>query len=473
MSNNILSKIRLHLKHSFDRLNNEQLKKNVLQAIPFWIASVITGLIAVVYARLFLYAEDLTAKVFHWHAWLLFILTPVCFIAAWWIVKRFATYSRGSGIPQVAAAIEITGPKTDDKVNKLLSIKIIVVKVISSLVLAIGGGAIGREGPTIQIAASVFRKINQILPAWWPKVAKRNMIITGAAAGLAAAFNTPLGGIVFAIEELTKTHFSYFKTAIFSSVIIAGLTAQGILGPYLYLGYPKIDSLSTFIFLSVALVAAITGLLGSAMSKFILVILKWKAKFRFQREHVIYLVCCALIMVTFAYFVNFAALGSGKDVMQRVLFTSDKYSTWYMPVFRIIGPALSFTTGAAGGIFAPALGAGASVGSFVASWFNFSEANTNMLILAGMVGFLTGVTRSPFTSAILVLEMTDRNNVIFHLILAGMIASLAAMLVDKHSLYDHLKVQYMIDLKAEEEKENAQEEPTPAVIEPLKNESPA
>src|SRR6201999_1890111 len=103
------------------------------------------------------------------------------------------------------------------------------------------------------------------------------------------------------------------------------------------------------------------------------------------------------------------------------------------PLLRIVGPILSFTTGASGGVFAPALGAGASVGSLVSSWFQLSDTNTNLLVLAGMVGFLTGVTRSPFTSAILVLEMTNRHNVIFHLILAGMVASLVSMLVDKES----------------------------------------
>ncbi len=332
------------------------------------------------------------------------------------------------------------------------------MKVVSSLIMAIGGGAIGREGPTIQIAASVFRKINQILPAWWPKVAKRNMIITGAAAGLAAAFNTPLGGIVFAIEELTKTHFSYFKTAIFSSVIIAGLTAQGILGPYLYLGYPKIGNLSTFIFLGVMLVAIISGLSGSIISRLILAILKWKSTFKFNYQHLIYLVSCSLILVGMAFFVSKDALGSGKDLMQRVLFTPDKYSVWYTPLLRVAGTMVSFTTGAAGGIFAPALGAGASIGSAVSGWFHLSETNTNLLILSGMVGFLTGVTRSPFTSAILVLEMTDRHNVIFHLILAGMIASMVSMLIDKHSLYDHLKVQYIRDLNEEEQIENTLKE---------------
>ena len=424
-----------------------------MQAIPFWIASIITGIAAVLYTKLFVAAENLGLAIFNQHTWALFILSPVCFVLAWWLVQKNAPYSRGSGIPQVMAAIQLSGPKTNKIIDKLLGVRIIIVKVLSSLVMALGGGAIGREGPTIQIAASIYKIVYQLLPKWWPKIAKKNMLVTGAAAGLAAAFNTPLGGIVFAIEELTKTHFSYYKTAIFSSVIIAGLSAQALLGPYLYLGYPKLEGLSGLIFFGVALVAIISGLLGSAMSKLILFIFAWKAKFKFGYHHIIYVIACSLIMVCLAYFVDREVLGSGKEIMQQTLFTAHKYVHWYTPLLRIAGPLFSFTTGAAGGIFAPALGAGASIGSQVASWFHVSDIDTNMLILSGMVGFLTGVTRSPFTSVILVLEMTDRHNVIFHLILAGMVASLVAILIDKHSLYDHLKHQYIKELNTVEETE--------------------
>jgi len=450
----IISWLRFQLKRSFDRIRNENLKKNALQAIPFWVASIITGGVAVLYTKLFVLAENCTSFVFNHHAWALFIVSPVCFVLSWWLVHRFAPYSRGSGIPQVMAAIQLSNPKTDQKVvDKLVGLRIVFIKVLSSLVMALGGGAIGREGPTIQIAASIYKIVYQLLPKWWPTIAKKNMLVTGAAAGLAAAFNTPLGGIVFAIEELTKTHFSYYKTAIFSSVIIAGLSAQALLGPYLYLGYPKLDGLSGSIFFGVALVALISGLLGSGMSKLILLIFAWKAKFKFRWHHIIYVAGCSVVIVCLAYFVNQEVLGSGKDIMEKTLFSSDKYVHWYTPLLRIGGPLLSFTTGGAGGIFAPALGAGASVGSLVASWFRESDIDTNMLILAGMVGFLTGVTRSPFTSVILVLEMTDRHSVIFHLILAGMVASLAAVLIDKHSLYDHLKMQYIRDLNTEKETE--------------------
>jgi H+/Cl- antiporter ClcA len=317
--------------------------------------------------------------------------------------------------------------------------------------MVLGGGVIGREGPTIQIAGSVFRKVHAWLPGWWPKISKKNMIMTGAAAGLAAAFNTPLGGIVFAVEELTKTHINYFKTALFTAVIIAGLTAQGLLGPYLYLGYPNVLHFSSYIIFAVVLVAIITGLAGSTMAKIIWSLLRWKRNFKSWHQHVLYIIGCAVIIVFIAFFLDQTILGSGKTLMTRTLFTDEKYTSLYSAGFRTLGPILCFTTGASGGVFAPSLSAGAGIGSMLSGWLHLSAANTNVVILAGMAGFLTGVTRSPFTSAILVLEMTDRHNLIFHLMLASMVASIVAIIIDRHSLYDHLKIDYIHDLHHEGE----------------------
>lgn len=454
----MIVRIRGRLKHLFDKINNESLKRNLLQAIPFWIASLLTGLVAVLYANLFSWAEKAAAYLAHHHGWWLLLLTPLCFIVAWWMVERFAPYARGSGIPQVMAAVELANPKTSDKISKLLSLRIIVVKICSSLVMVLGGGVIGREGPTIQIAGSVFRTINQWLPAWWPKISKRNMIMTGAAAGLAAAFNTPLGGVVFAVEELTKTHMNYFKTALFTAVIIAGLTAQALIGPYLYLGYPDISGLSSWIFFVVILVAIIAGLCGSGMAKLILIVLAWVKKFS-PRRKIGYIVGCALVIALIGVFADERMFGSGKEIMTHALFTTDKELPWYLPLLRVAGSILSFTTGGSGGIFAPALASGAGVGAVVGGWLHLTPPNMNLVILAGMVAFLTGVTRTPFTSFILVLEMTDRHNVIFHLMLAGMISSLVSYVIDRHSFYDHLKVMYKKELTHVEEPAGAPRPP--------------
>ena len=187
------------------------------------------------------------------------------------------------------------------------------------------------------------------------------------------------------------------------------------------------------------------------MSKIILAIFRWKKSFRFGYEHFIYVFICAMMIASIAFFIDPQVLGSGRRIMMGTLFSSDKYVHWYTAIFRTLGPILSFGTGAAAGIFAPSIGAGAAVGSFLAGVLHESASNANLLILCGMVGFLTGVTRTPFTSAILVLEMTDRHSVIFYLLIAAMVAGLASLMVDKHSLYDHLKIQTLHDLTHEKD----------------------
>ena len=440
-----LVKIRRRAKYVFDKIGTASIRRNVLQAIPFWIASLITGLLAVGYTRMFGYSEDLLKELLAWKKWSIFFAAPLCFLLAWLVIVWFAPNARGSGIPQVMAAIDLATPKNDNKVKKLLSLRIIIAKITSSLFMVLGGGAIGREGPTIQIAGSVFRIINKRIPSSWPQLSKQSFILTGAAAGLAAAFNTPLGGVVFAMEELAKIHVRFFRTALFSAVIIAGLTAQGLLGPYLYLGYPNVQGLTASIFIGVAITAIISGILGSIMCKAILKLMKWRKSLS-KWKSVLFVVCSGLLIAFLAYFFNDEVLGSGKDLMNTTLFTDAKSVSWHTVAMRTMGPVIAFNTGGAGGVFAPALAGGASVGAYISGLFHFMGANANILILCGMVGFLTGVTRTPFTSAILVLEMTDRHSVIFHLMIAALISNIAAIVIDKHSFYDQLKKGYVQDV---------------------------
>jgi H+/Cl- antiporter ClcA len=429
-------------------LINYKLKRNFKQAFPFWIASIIAGLIAVLYAKLFSITETASSLFLKDKIVWAFAITPICFVIAWWIVHKFAPYAKGSGIPAVMAALDLANPKKNQSVNKLLSLRIVATKIVSSLILLFGGGAIGREGPTVQIASSIFRVINENLPNSWPKISKKNMILAGAAAGLAAAFNTPLGGIVFAVEELSKTHFNNFKTAIFTTVIIAGLTAQAILGPYLYLGYPNVNGIISSSTIYVIIVGLIAGILGSILGKIIVAINAWKSNVHFKGFNLVYIICCALLLAAFANMGYRDIFYSGKSQMTDLLFNSDKFQGWHLPIVRTLGPLLSFTSGASGGVFAPSLSAGAAIGSVFAHILNFTASNANILILSGMVAFLTGITRSPFTSAILVLEMTDSHNIIFHLMLASIASYLISMLIDKHSFYDHLKNQYLKEIES-------------------------
>ncbi|WP_259014040.1 chloride channel protein [Emticicia fluvialis] len=442
--------IKALLKARVDAIANKKLKQSLLNAIPFWAGAFITGVVAVIYAKLFMIAERGTIYLFHLNKWVFMGITPLCFIVSWWLVQKYAPFARGSGIPQVSAAIELANPKKYGLVNNLLSIRVLLIKIVSSLIMVFGGGAVGREGPTIQIAGSIFKKINDWLPEWYPKVSKKNMLITGAASGLAAAFNTPLGGIVFAIEELTKTHFSYFKSALLTGVIIAGLTALNILGPYLYLGYPKVNNLAWWVIFPVIVTAVLSGYLGCTMTRIILYILKKKKALNTNRAKLLYCIVAGLVIASAGIFISFETFGTGKELMQTLLLTNNKYLEWYVPLLRFFGPVVSFTNGGAGGVFAPSLSAGASVGSWVAEWFHLVCSNANLIVLCGMVSFLTGVTRSPFTSSILVLEMTTAESIIFYLMIAGLAANLVSSFVSKHSFYDQMKEQYLAEIDTEE-----------------------
>src|SRR5450432_4372553 len=98
------TRLRRRLKKIFDHAGNDKLRLNFLRAVPFWIASLLTGLIAVFYSKVFLLAESSTGLLFKSFHWLLFVITPGCFFIAWWLVVRYEKFFGGSGIPQFLAA---------------------------------------------------------------------------------------------------------------------------------------------------------------------------------------------------------------------------------------------------------------------------------------------------------------------------------------------------------------------------------
>jgi H+/Cl- antiporter ClcA len=227
---------------------------------PYWVAGIITGMLATCYAYVFKILAGLSFHLFQENFMLWAALVPIGFFFSWYSVKKFSPEASGSGIPQVMAAIQKGGADHREWYQKLLGLKVVFVKIGSSLCSVVVGGAVGREGPTIQIGASLFNLI-------FPYVSKepgdqskkrKALIIAGGAAGLAAAFNTPLGGIVFAIEELATDSFRQFRTTVLLAVIVSGMTAQWFSGSYLYLGHPAIVGLD-FKYLALSIVVAIVG----------------------------------------------------------------------------------------------------------------------------------------------------------------------------------------------------------------------
>ncbi len=422
-----------HLRHFVSDSAN-------VQALGLWVSALIAGLLAVAYAKLFRLADSAFHSLLDSNAYLAYIITPVSFLVAWFLVWRFAPAASGSGIPQILVASELEESKSAEKsAGRLLSLKTAVIKILSSLICLLGGGAIGREGPTLQVSASIFYFLSRWTKKYTSQVSEQTWIVAGAAAGLASAFNTPLGGIVYAIEELSIAHFHKIRTALLSAVIVSGLVAQWMLGSYLYLGFPQLTAIG-FGFLPVAaLNGAITGFLGACFGKLLYFLLQKRLKFKKVLHLGIITVICGFGIATVAVWDHRVA-GPGIEVMSGFLFKED-HADLKLVFVRFFGTLLSYLSGAAGGIFSPSLAIGGTIGSYLTGFFGADHSN--LMVLLGMIGFLTGVTRTPFTSFILVLEMTDRHLAIFPMMLAALAAQWVAKSIEERSFYENVKFNYM------------------------------
>src|SRR6201989_428394 len=157
-----------------------------------------------------------------------FVITPLGFALSVFLTIRYFPNSQGSGIPQAIAARQLTDQEAR---GRLVSMQIAIGKVLLTVLGLLCGASVGREGPTVQVGASIMFAIGRMSPRRQP-----GLILAGAAAGVAAAFNTPLAGIVFAIEEMSRSVELRASGLLIGAVILAGLTAQALLGDYTYFG---------------------------------------------------------------------------------------------------------------------------------------------------------------------------------------------------------------------------------------------
>lgn len=402
----------------------------------YTLAALVTGFVAVGYAKLFELAEHMSHDLFTSNPYIMLIASPLCFVLSVWLVIRFAPGATGSGIPQVMAATEDADDRHESPlIEKFLSLRVIIIKIISSCICTLGGGAIGREGPTIQIGAGIFDVIARRFHLLQSRISEKYWIVTGGASGLAAAFNTPLGGLVYAIEELASPEFNKFKTYLISSVIIAGFSAQSITGRYLYVGYAVLGDASFHLIPITILLGIITGIGGALFGH-------WSGRWsraivqKSVNTRLLFAAGIGLLLALVGVFIHEDVFWSGHSSFQKILFDADIQSSPLIVLVRIFGPMISFASGVAGGIFAPALAAGAAIGGFLGHYL--SDINTNILVILGMIGFLAGVTRAPFTSFVLVFEMTDRHSALFLMMLIALVASTIGKVVSANSVYTNM-----------------------------------
>ena len=394
-------------------------QKTYLQ-ITIWTAAALVGGAAVLFARLIELAQKSYFTLVHWQPYLVMLGTPLLFVAATLIVDKFGPEARGSGIPQVLEAIDHANDEEITELpwlSSLVSLKTAFVKIVSAIVGILAGASIGREGPTVQIAASIFAWLGRITRKVIPEADFQTFLTAGAAAGVAAAFNAPLAGITFAIEEVTEGMLGQFREIIMLAVILSGIAATALSGNYLYFGHPIVQTSSIILLPETIILGVIGGLMGGAFARLLahpeLVHLPsqpWKKA-----------LYCGILCSAIGFFSDGTTAGSGYEITRRFL-ESSSLEHWPMlfGLEKFVTTVLSYLSGMAGGIFSPCLSIGAGLGLSVAKLFHF--ANFKVCALLGMVAFFSGVIQAPLTAVIIIMEMTDEHILIIPFMVAAFLS---------------------------------------------------
>lgn len=361
--------------------------------------------------------------------WAPLVWTPACTAAIVWVTRKFAPGAAGSGIPQVIASLDSNvGP---DKRNLLVSLRLTLVKLFLTSWGALAGLSLGREGPSVQIAAGVMLSVRR----WLPRralVSDHGLLVAGGAAGIAAAFNTPLGGVMFAIEELAGAPEKRNSGLLIVGIVLAGLVSVSIYGNATYFGVIKVADMSWSTFWPGLLVAVLSGVAGGLFSRTLIVSLCGQSTDPLSRlrlrKPVLFAAVCGLAIAVIGVVTHGMTFGSGYAHTRAMLEGAGHMPSIYV-VLKFVSTWLTTWSGVPGGVFAPSLAIGAALGNDVAQLVQFPQAS--ILIALGMAGFLAAVTQAPLTSFIIVMEMVDGHAMVLSLMACALIASSISKMISR------------------------------------------
>lgn len=392
------------------------------------IAAVIIGLTALGFA----YCADQVQRGFaffaDWAGPATLVIVPAGFALLAWLTRRFAPEARGSGIPQVIAA----APRADVDRSPLVSLKTAMAKLLLTLGGLLVGASSGREGPTVQIAAALMTAMHRIARVpLTPAV-----VIAGGAAGVSAAFNTPLAGVTFALEELASAYEQRLALLVMAAVVIAGMVSFALVGNYAYFGALHESLALVPALLAVPVVGIIGGIAGALFSRMVLAVTPattglWA---RVKGHPVLFAAGCGLVVAAIGLVSHGLTWGTGYDPA-KALVEGHAQPWWF--AFAKFGATLGTTlSGIPGGIFAPSLSVGAGIGGLLAPLFPSVAPGT--IVLLGMIAYFTGVVRAPLTSTVIVMEMTDSHTLVVALFATAIIAEGVAATLCRERLYHGL-----------------------------------
>jgi len=386
--------------------------------------SVVAGLTIVGFSWLAETAYDGFAALHAVAPWSPLIVTPAVTAAVVWCTRRFAPGAAGSGIPQVIATLDTR--VGDAERGLFVSLRLSAAKILLTAGGLLGGLSLGREGPSVQIAAGIMLQARRFMPAGIG-VGIHGLLVAGGAAGIAAAFNTPLGGVMFAIEELARAPEQRSSGLLIAGIVLAGLVAVSAHGNGAYFGVIHAPAPGLELLLPGLMLAVLAGLAGGLFSRLLIASLSGQSldpfsRFR-ARKPVLFAGACGLAVAVIGVLTNGAPFGSGYGSTKVMIEGAAAMPPMYA-LFKFLATWLTTWSGVPAGIFAPSLAIGAAIGNDIALLLYGVQAPA--LIALGMVGFLSAATQAPLTSFIIVMEMVDGHAMVLSLMACALVSYLVA-----------------------------------------------
>jgi H+/Cl- antiporter ClcA len=401
----------------------------------FWSGALTVGCLAALFTLGSNWAMGLHERALAHSRWWTLLLSPLILVLVAFLTRRVFPGTQGSGIPQAIAALR----SGEDPVRKrLLSPRIALGKILMTLLGFLGGASIGREGPTIHVGAAVMYSMGRFT-RFPPHYLRHGLIMAGGAAGIAAAFNTPIAGIIFAIEEMARFYEERATGMLLVAVIIAGIVALGFMGNYSYFGESSAHFIQLRDWIAVPMCGVVGGLLGGGFS-YLLVSGIRGLRPLMGRHWFLIAVVCGLLVAGLGLLSGGTTYGTGYEQARHILVDGKDIGLGF-PFYKMLATLTSYFSGIPGGIFSPSLSAGAGLGADLAPLMPYAPVGT--VVLLGMVGYFTGVVQTPLTASVIVMEMVNDHSMVFPIMAAAFIALGTSKLISREPIYWSLAQEFL------------------------------
>lgn len=344
------------------------------------------------------------------------------------LVWFFAREAKGHGVPEVMEAVAMRGG--------VIRPRVVIVKTLASALSIGSGGSVGREGPIVQIGSAVGSVIGQILRV--PPRELRTIVGCGAAAGIAATFNAPIAGALFAVEVILGDFAAVQFTPIVISSVVATVISRGILGDVPAFEVPQYEIVSGFELIPYAMVGVAAGLAAVLFQASL-----HKSEDFFESLNMpgwskaalggLLVGCIGAAGFPHVFGVGYGSITAAMTDQLPLLTLA------LLLMAKIVSTSLTVGSGGSGGIFAPSLFMGAMLGGFLGSlihgWFPESTAAGGSYALVTMGGFVAAATHAPITAIIMIFELTSNYTIIPALMATCVVSTLVATGLSRDSIY--------------------------------------